>query len=125
MIRGPSGLRLDLLSCHHVELPLMAATNKCLAQNNKSRHVSRATKDTNVHRPSERPGGPCAVRPASDGWCTVGAPDSSGEADAMSFLRKRDDDTMKPTKYELFERDGAIVLRGYAPEAQDGWLNGA
>jgi hypothetical protein len=25
----------------------MAATNKCLAQNNKSRHVSRATKDTN------------------------------------------------------------------------------
>ena len=30
---------------------------------------------------------------------------------------------MKPTKYELFERDGAIVLRGYAPEAQDGWFN--
>jgi hypothetical protein len=28
----------------------MAATNKCLAQNNKSRHVSRATKDTNGHR---------------------------------------------------------------------------
>ena len=25
----------------------MAATNKCLAQNNKSRHASRATKDTN------------------------------------------------------------------------------
>ena len=30
---------------------------------------------------------------------------------------------MKPTKYELFERDGAIVLRGYASEAQDGWFN--
>ena len=30
---------------------------------------------------------------------------------------------MKPTKYELFERDGAIVLRGYAPEAQNGWFN--
>ena len=23
----------------------------------------------------------------------------------------------------LFERDGAIVLRGYASEAQDGWFN--
>ena len=30
---------------------------------------------------------------------------------------------MKPTKYELFERDGAIGLRGYAAEAQDGWFN--
>ena len=30
---------------------------------------------------------------------------------------------MKPTKYELFERDGAIVLRGYASEAQNGWFN--
>jgi hypothetical protein len=30
----------------------MAATNKCLAQNDKSRHVRRATKDTNGHRPS-------------------------------------------------------------------------
>jgi hypothetical protein len=30
---------------------------------------------------------------------------------------------MKPTKYELFERDGAIVLRGYAAEAQNGWFN--
>jgi hypothetical protein len=35
----------------------MAATNKCLAQSNKSRHVSRATKDTNGHRPSEQPTG--------------------------------------------------------------------
>jgi hypothetical protein len=46
------------------ELPLMAVTNKCLAQSNKSRHVSRATKDTNGHRPSEQPR-PGAVRPAS------------------------------------------------------------
>ena len=30
---------------------------------------------------------------------------------------------MKPTKYELLERDGAIVLHGYAPEAQNGWFN--
>jgi hypothetical protein len=30
---------------------------------------------------------------------------------------------MKPTKYELFERDGTIVLRGYAAEAQNGWFN--
>ena len=26
---------------------------------------------------------------------------------------------MKPTKHELFERDGAIVLHGHSPEAQN------
>jgi len=33
----------------------MAAKNKCLAQNNKSRHVIRATKDVNGHRRSVQP----------------------------------------------------------------------
>ena len=32
-----------------VELPPIAATNKCLAQNNKPRRVIRATKDANGH----------------------------------------------------------------------------
>jgi hypothetical protein len=31
--------------------PAGAATNKCLAQNNKSRHVSRATKDEELLGP--------------------------------------------------------------------------
>jgi hypothetical protein len=40
----------------------MAATNKCLAQNNKSRHVISATKDTEWTSTVGTAEGPCAVR---------------------------------------------------------------
>ena len=50
----------------------MAATNKCLARSNKSRHVIRDKNEwASTVGTAE---GPCAVRPASDARCTVGAP---------------------------------------------------
>ena len=67
----------------------MAATNKCLAQSNKSRHVSRATKDTNGHRPSEQPRGHARSGLRRAHGAPSVPPDSSGEADAMSFLAKK------------------------------------
>ena len=66
----------------------MAATIQCLARSNQSRRVIRATKDTNGHWTVGTAERPFAVRPASDLRCTVGAPHSSGKADAMSFLAK-------------------------------------
>ena len=37
---------------------------------------------------------------------------------------KRDEGTMKPTKYELFKRDdGSVVLRAHSPEAVQGYFN--
>ena len=66
----------------------MAATKKCLARSNKSRHVIRATK-TNGHRPSERPRGHARSGLRRTHGAPSAPPDRSGEADAMSFLVKK------------------------------------
>ena len=49
------------LACVLPPMP-MAATNKCLAQSNKTRRVIRATKDTNGHWTVGTAERPCAVR---------------------------------------------------------------
>ena len=67
----------------------MAATNKCLARSNKSRRVIRATKDTNGHWTVGTAEGHARSGLRRAHGAPSVPPDSSGEADAMSFLAKK------------------------------------
>ena len=69
-MRQQRGERRDRagLDLAHNSLATMASTNKCLAQSNKSRHVSRPTKNTNGHRTSARAARSCGGRFVPAQW---------------------------------------------------------
>ena len=62
------------------EPPPMAAPNKCLARSNKTRHVIRATKDTNGHWTVGTAERPCVVRQRARLGLGLSAQDDSHRA---------------------------------------------